>query len=124
MSTGNRRYIHPAQKELIVSMAGHMNAAEIARVTHISQRTVRRVVALWRETGKVERKPEIAGRPGELNSDDIAVGGSLAGGELQCSLFRGIMTLTAPRGDGAEDPGYRPVRATRWTSLRTGLRRG
>jgi len=72
MSTGNRRYIHPAQKELIVSMSAHMSSAEIARVTHISQRTVTRVVALWRQTGKVERKPEVSGRPCELDSDDVA----------------------------------------------------
>ncbi|KZP08823.1 hypothetical protein FIBSPDRAFT_900977 [Athelia psychrophila] len=30
MSAGNRRYIHPVQKELTVTMAAHMSSAEIA----------------------------------------------------------------------------------------------
>jgi transposase len=70
---GNRKYIHPAQKELIVSMASFMSSADIAHVTHISQRTVQRVVSLWKRTGEVERKPLVRGRPREPSSGDVAV---------------------------------------------------
>lgn len=47
--------IHPAPKELIVSMAAYMCSADIAHVTHISQHTIQRVIALWKKTWKVEQ---------------------------------------------------------------------
>ncbi|KZP27723.1 hypothetical protein FIBSPDRAFT_730513 [Athelia psychrophila] len=72
MSAGNRRYINPAQKDLIVSMAAHMSSAEIAKVTHISWRTVYQVVTLWQQTGKVERKKVVSGPSCELDSGDVA----------------------------------------------------
>lgn len=69
----NRRYIHPAQKELIITMAHSMTLEDIADVTKISARTVRRVVRLWKQTGSVERKPVNPGRPRELDMADVVV---------------------------------------------------
>ncbi|KAH7907310.1 hypothetical protein BJ138DRAFT_1160468 [Hygrophoropsis aurantiaca] len=52
----NRRYIHPAHKELLVTMSATMSSKQIARPTKISQRTVQRVLQLWKESGVVERQ--------------------------------------------------------------------
>lgn len=54
-------------------MANHMSSADIAEVTHISQQTVQRVIAMWKKTRKVEQWPLVRRRPRELNSGDVAV---------------------------------------------------
>ncbi|TFK68633.1 hypothetical protein BDN72DRAFT_741151, partial [Pluteus cervinus] len=69
---GNRRFIHPAAKEQLVVMSAHMSASQIAAVTHISKRTVNRVIRLAKTTGAVIRKPLQCGRPRVLSSLDIA----------------------------------------------------
>ncbi|KZP02818.1 hypothetical protein FIBSPDRAFT_969578 [Athelia psychrophila] len=53
-------------------MADHMSSREIAKATHITKRTVQRVVALWKQTGKVERKNKVRGQLRVLNSGDVA----------------------------------------------------
>lgn len=70
---GNRRYIHPAQKELLVTMSTHMKTSEIEAVTGISQRTVQRVLRIWSNTGQVVCKPNDAGRPRKLDDIDVLV---------------------------------------------------
>jgi transposase len=71
----NRRYIHPAQKELMITMSQstRMTPKDIARVTNYSERTVQRVIRLWKETGLVERRPTNPGRPRELDTADVMV---------------------------------------------------
>ena len=74
----NRRYIHPAQKQLIITMSHSMTLKDIATATKISERTVQRVVRLWKQTGLVERKAMRTGRPRELDTTNIMVSKLLA----------------------------------------------
>ncbi|EPQ59948.1 Homeodomain-like protein [Gloeophyllum trabeum ATCC 11539] len=65
---GNRRYIPPEQKQLVITMSMSMKPREIAEVTKMGRSTVSRILALWRDTGEVERKPPDLGRPRALTS--------------------------------------------------------
>lgn len=72
------RYIHPAQKSLIVSLSSHMTPREIQRATHGTQDqvhrcTVERLIKKKRETGDVVHHSTILGRRRELNGLDCDV---------------------------------------------------
>ena len=69
----NRRHIHKAVKEQLVSMAARMKSRTIAHVTGVSQRTVNRVIRLKRLTGLFIRVPFAAGRPRLLNGIDASM---------------------------------------------------
>ncbi|TFK82335.1 Homeodomain-like protein, partial [Polyporus arcularius HHB13444] len=68
----SRRHIPPEMKQQIVTMSAYMTSGEISRVTDVSDRTVRRILGLWREQGVVVRRPAQAGRPRILNGLDLA----------------------------------------------------
>ncbi|KAF8835374.1 hypothetical protein BDN67DRAFT_437797 [Paxillus ammoniavirescens] len=80
MPYGNRRHISQAVKEQIIAISAHMKASQIAEVTGISGRTVRRTLDFsgWWKTGgvtAVKRSSNKSGRPRRLNSLDISVDG-------------------------------------------------
>ena len=54
-------------------MSAHLKNSEIAEVTEISERTIRRTLATWRQTGQVTRKPLQDGRPRILTSLEVSV---------------------------------------------------
>jgi hypothetical protein len=68
-----RRHIPKAVKEQLVVMSGNLKSSDIARVTHISKRTVDRVLKLKQDTGSVVCIPFALGRPRLLNGLDMAV---------------------------------------------------
>jgi len=67
------RHIPKAIKEQLVVMSGYLKSSDIARFTHISQRTVNWVLRLKQDTGSVVRTPLALGRPQPLNGLDVAV---------------------------------------------------
>ncbi|KAH9028438.1 Homeodomain-like protein, partial [Lactarius deliciosus] len=69
---GNRRHIPKEQKWLIITMSAHLSNHDIAVATEISERTIRRVLKRWRETGDVICRPLQAGRPRELTSLEVS----------------------------------------------------
>ncbi|KAK7041106.1 hypothetical protein R3P38DRAFT_346857 [Favolaschia claudopus] len=69
--SGNRRHIPKEQKDLIVVMAHHKSATEIADETGISLRTVQRVLRKWRQTGSTVRIPIELGRPRILTALEV-----------------------------------------------------
>jgi hypothetical protein len=82
----NFRYISEDQKKLIVIMSACMRNKDIAAVTGISERAIRRVIKLWKETGKVIQRPLETGRPRSLTSLEITV-------SLLFSIFRGSQIM-------------------------------
>ena len=73
MVIGTRRHIPVAAKEQLITMSNHLTTSVIATATHINVSTVNRVRRLHRETGWVERKALIVGRPRVLNALDVVV---------------------------------------------------
>ena len=70
----NYRYIPPEQKQLLVTM--HIRGTSITNIeksTGINARTIRRVLKLWKDTGRVIRQPLEPGRPRVLNSLEVEV---------------------------------------------------
>ncbi|KAF8493763.1 hypothetical protein F5888DRAFT_1617681, partial [Russula emetica] len=90
--------IHPAQKELIMTMAHSMTPKEIAKVTKVSERTIQRVVHLWKQTGLVVQKPVNPGRPRELDMEDVMYLESLIHHTLDMYLSELRNTLLTGRG--------------------------
>jgi hypothetical protein len=73
---GNRRYIHPELKKLVLKMQREnptMTRSEIKELTGVSVITQSRIRTLERETGEVIRTPLQMGRPRLLNALDAAV---------------------------------------------------
>ncbi|KAI0338144.1 hypothetical protein BDW22DRAFT_1338441 [Trametopsis cervina] len=68
---GNRRHIPPEQKELIIKLSAKLDIKTIAHSTEISERTIRRLLSLWRTTGKVTQDRYVDGRPRLLGMYDI-----------------------------------------------------
>ncbi|EDQ98175.1 uncharacterized protein LACBIDRAFT_336207 [Laccaria bicolor S238N-H82] len=71
-ASNNYRYIPPEQKQLIVTM--HIrgtSTTNIEQSTGISTRTIRRILKLWNDTGRVMRQPLEPGRPRVLNSLEV-----------------------------------------------------
>ncbi|KAI0737060.1 hypothetical protein BC629DRAFT_1257965, partial [Irpex lacteus] len=68
---GNRRHIPQEQKQLVVMMSRTLDNRTIARATEISERTIRRILELWRNTGCVEQRPYVCGRPRVLSMVDV-----------------------------------------------------
>lgn len=70
----NFRVIPLAQKELICRLSLTLEPHRIAYHTGISARTVRRILRLWRLTGKAYKMALQMGRPRALTGFDISVG--------------------------------------------------
>ncbi|KAI0691759.1 hypothetical protein BC835DRAFT_1278930 [Cytidiella melzeri] len=70
---GNRRHIPPEHKELVITMAATLSVRSIAHATGISERTVRRILQTWRETGEVCQRPYVDGRPRLLSMFNFLV---------------------------------------------------
>ena len=75
MSTGNRRYIPPSIKELMVTLQTRkrLKKSQVAALLDVSPRTVRRVTKLEAETGSVIRQQSPVGARRMLNGVDCAV---------------------------------------------------
>ncbi|KAJ3510040.1 hypothetical protein NLJ89_g4895 [Agrocybe chaxingu] len=71
-SIAMRRYISKEEKKIALRMSveSHLNDEEIAEYTGIRPRTMRRLRQQYRETGEIERKPVVSGRPRLLNALD------------------------------------------------------
>ncbi|KAJ6490431.1 hypothetical protein DFH09DRAFT_374634 [Mycena vulgaris] len=68
---GNRRHIPKEKKDLIVVMANHRTPQELADITYISDRTIRRILRNWRRTGSTVKVPIQSGRPRVLTALDV-----------------------------------------------------
>ncbi|TFK31939.1 hypothetical protein BDQ12DRAFT_617966, partial [Crucibulum laeve] len=68
----NYCYIHPAQTELITTLALTLTPKQIEQHTNICLRTVKHVLALWQRIGNVVNEPLRTGRPRVLNSYEIS----------------------------------------------------
>ena len=73
MVAGNRRHIASEVKEQLVLMSHRYLVTEIAAMTGVSERTIRRVRRLKWTTGEVVKRADQVGRPRKLNSLDMAV---------------------------------------------------
>lgn len=73
MPYGSRRNIPVETKRQMVILSANHSATAIAKVLHVSARTVRRVTRLARMTGNVTTANYPTGRPRMLSSLDLAV---------------------------------------------------
>ena len=75
MLPGNRRYIPPPIKELMVTLQTkkRMKKSQVAALLDVSPLTVRRVTKLKAETGSVVRPKSLVGAQRTLNGVDCAV---------------------------------------------------
>ena len=73
-----RRHISKEMKEMALQMSleSGLGDIEIAEYTGIRPRTLRRIRKLFRETGEIENKPVVSGRPRLLDLLDATVSAS------------------------------------------------
>src|SRR6267154_5003626 len=69
---GNCHFIHPKKKRLINIMSAYLKNSKVAKVAEISEHTVQRTLATWRQTGQVTQWPLQEGRPRILTSLDVS----------------------------------------------------
>ncbi len=74
MPAGNFRFIPEEQKKLVLMMSLRgMANKDIASATGIADRTIRRLLRQWNQTGEVVKHPIQTGRPRIMSSLEVSV---------------------------------------------------
>ena len=74
MSAGNFRFIPEEQKKLVLTMSLRgMANKDIASAMGIADRTIRRLLRQWNQTGEVVKHPIQTGRPRVMSSLEVSV---------------------------------------------------
>ncbi|KAF8979995.1 hypothetical protein BDQ17DRAFT_1196026, partial [Cyathus striatus] len=69
---GNRRHIPKSVKEQLVTQCKYLAPKLVARSNQVGLSTVYQLRCMYRQTGTVQRKALIVGRPRSLNALDIS----------------------------------------------------
>lgn len=87
-----RRYITPEEKEVVISICeqGGHSVPEIAAMVNMAESTVYRLLALYKRTGSVVRKPLVPGRPRMLRPSEVDVSVHQCSNQSSFDYFRSI----------------------------------
>jgi hypothetical protein len=69
----NRRFIPRSVKLMLLRMSVHLSARELAQISGVSTRTLRRICRLWCTTGNVTKENILCGRQRVLHPMDLEV---------------------------------------------------